>query len=203
MGSELLAREFFERDPDLVAHELIGTHLVLRGDEAIVRVRIVETEAYGGLDDPASHSFRGPTPRSRIMFGPPGYVYVYRSYGIHWCMNVVTQPEGTASAVLIRAGEIVEIAPAGAAPRAASVMLRGPGVFTRELGITGADNGEDCCEGVGGRLYFTRSGDDEDVPVGRSLRIGITRGRERPSRYFQIGHPAVSKNPSPNVPTDG
>jgi DNA-3-methyladenine glycosylase len=137
MDSEPLARGFFERDPDLVARELVGSHLVLRSDGAVVFVRIVETEAYGGLDDPASHSYRGPTPRSRIMFGPAGFVYVYRSYGIHWCMNVVTQPEGTASAVLIRAGEIIDVAPTGAA----TLMLRGPGVFTRELGLTGADTG--------------------------------------------------------------
>jgi DNA-3-methyladenine glycosylase len=197
MEGELLARGFFERDPDLVAHDLVGMQMVLRRDDDVVRVRIVETEAYGGLDDPASHSFRGPTPRSRIMFGPAGYLYVYRSYGIHWCVNVVTLLEGTPSAVLIRAGEIVEIAPTGSAARATSVMLRGPGVFTRELGITGADNGEDCCESVGARVRFTQVSDGEDVPVGRSVRIGISRARERPSRYFMLGHPAVSKRPSP------
>jgi DNA-3-methyladenine glycosylase len=199
MDSEPLARGFFERDPDLVARELAGSHLVLRSDGAVVFVRIVETEAYGGLDDPASHSYRGPTPRSRIMFGPAGFVYVYRSYGIHWCMNVVTQPEGTASAVLIRAGEIIDVAPTGAA----TLMLRGPGVLTRELGLTGADTGEDCCEGAGARVRFTRSGDDVvDVLVGQSIRIGISRGRERLSRYFMVGHPAVSKNPSPIMPND-
>jgi DNA-3-methyladenine glycosylase len=203
MDGESLARGFFEREPDLVARELVGSHLVLRSDDTAVFVRIVETEAYGGLDDPASHSFRGPTPRSRIMFGPAGHIYVYRSYGIHWCLNVVTQPEGTASAVLIRAGEIIDAAPAGVASRTASLMLRGPGVFTRELGITGADTGEDCCEGAGARFRFTRSGADvEDIPVGRSIRIGISRGRERLSRYFFVGHPAVSKIPSPKMPND-
>ncbi len=113
---------------------------------------VVEIEAYGGSDDPASHAFRGPTKRNEVMFGPPGYLYVYFIYGMHWCMNVVTGPVGDASAVLLRAGEMV-VPEAGGAER--TVALRGPGNLTRGLGgITGLDNGLDCCGG-GEDRYLT------------------------------------------------
>jgi DNA-3-methyladenine glycosylase len=197
--SEFLTRSFFENDSDQVARELIGSRMVLRDEHAVRFVRIVETEAYGGLDDPASHAFRGPTPRTRVMFGPAGVLYVYRSYGIHWCLNVVTGPAGHASAVLIRAGEIVERTPLAGAPETCSVMLRGPGVFTRELGITGADNGEECCRGADARFAFLAR-EDEKIVVAASARIGLSRARERLSRYVEAGHPAVSKFPTPRSP---
>src|SRR5271154_5171866 len=102
-----LGREFFERGPDDVARALIGSLLVVRDSAREQVAMIVETEAYGGRSDPASHAFRGPTKRSAIMFGPAGYLYVYLIYGVHWCMNIVTQPAGTASAVLLRGAEMV------------------------------------------------------------------------------------------------
>jgi len=108
-----LDRRFFERAPDAVAYDLVGSWLVLHDDDVERRALIVETEAYGGSDDPASHAFRGPTKRSAIMFGPAGFLYVYLIYGVHWCMNVVTGPEGTATAVLLRGAELLVPKPGG------------------------------------------------------------------------------------------
>jgi DNA-3-methyladenine glycosylase len=189
-----VGRRFFERPPDDVAHDLIGTWLVVHDAERSARALIVETEAYGGENDPASHAFRGPTKRSAIMFGPAGFLYVYLIYGMHWCMNVVTEPSGTASAVLLRAGELY--VPSRATGVDEVVALRGPGTLTRGLGITGEDTGLDCCGGKGRHLTFHRApvGSDPTV-VGQSKRIGITREVDRPSRYFLEGNPAVSKVP--------
>src|SRR5580704_2074486 len=129
-----VTRRFFKRPPDAVAYDLVGSWLVLHDGDTERRARVVETEAYGGSDDPASHAFRGPTKRSEIMFGPAGYLYVYLIYGVHWCMNVVTGPSGTATAVLLRAAELI-------VPRSGdgveTVALRGPGNLTRGLGSRG------------------------------------------------------------------
>jgi DNA-3-methyladenine glycosylase len=197
MTNGLLLRSFFERDPDAVARDLIGVDLVIHTEVHEVRARIVETEAYGASDDPASHAFRGSTPRCAVMFGPAGFLYVYRSYGIHWCMNVVTGQEGTASAVLLRAAAIVPSAGEAARADTHSPNLRGPGNLTRGLGITGADNGTDCCEEPTARVSFREvHGHVGTDRIGRSQRIGISRGQERLSRYFLEGHPAVSLNRS-------
>jgi DNA-3-methyladenine glycosylase len=176
-----LEQEFFARPPDVVAKELLGTFMIVRGTR-LRRARILETEAYGGFDDPASHSFRGPTPRAAIMFGPAGFLYVYLSYGIHWCMNVVTGEDGTASAVLLRAAEAVDITDEADAP---AVLLRGPGNLTRGLEITGADTGVNCCAIPSDRLSFHAAVTPVDPhAIRQSARIGLTRGRERRSRYF-------------------
>src|ERR1700704_2225114 len=137
--SNLLRRDFFARSVHTVAPELIGATLLFRGVGGV----IVEVEAYHHTD-PAAHSFGGQTSRNAIMFGPPGYAYVYRSYGIHWCLNFVCEAEGSASAVLIRA----------LAPTANLATMRrrrgttderllcaGPGRLCQALGITGADGG--------------------------------------------------------------
>jgi DNA-3-methyladenine glycosylase len=176
-----LDREFFERPPDVVAQELLGTVMIVRGSR-MFRARILETEAYGGLEDPASHAYRGPTPRAAIMFGPAGFLYVYLSYGIHWCMNVVTGERGSGSAVLLRAAEATDITDDD---HVSPVMLRGPGNLTRGLQITGADNGLDCCAVPSERLgFFARRAVVEPAAIGRSPRIGLSRAKERPSRYF-------------------
>jgi DNA-3-methyladenine glycosylase len=173
----------------------VGSWLVVHDGDNERRALIVETEAYGGSDDPASHSFRGPTKRSAIMFGPAGFLYVYLIYGMHWCMNIVTEPAGTASAVLLRGAEL--LVPHHDGDGDTTVALRGPGNLTRGLGITGADTGLDCCGGEGRYLTVHRSRPGAiTLPTGQSKRIGITREIDRPSRYFLVGHEAVSKVPA-------
>jgi DNA-3-methyladenine glycosylase len=188
-----VGRKFFERSSDDVAHDLVGSWLVVHDVTGATRCLIVETEAYGGSDDPASHAFRGPTKRNEIMFGPAGYLYVYLIYGMHWCMNVVTGPTGDASAVLLRAGELCD--PDSVDEEVETVALRGPGNLTRGLGITGLDNGLDCCGGEGRFLTFHQV-HQSSWPTRASRRIGLTREVDRPSRYFLDGHRAVSKSPT-------
>jgi DNA-3-methyladenine glycosylase len=197
--TQQLERQFFEREPDVVARELIGSFVMVRNASTEIRARILETEAYGGEDDPASHAFRGPTPRSAVMFGPAGHLYVYLSYGVHWCMNVVTGSEGFASAVLLRAAEVIPSFDCDI-PGGNEVLLRGPGLLTRGLGITGADNGMDCCHEAPSRISFM-SLPGFDVRVGQSTRIGVSKGRERLSRYFVDGHRGVSRR-SPRIPSN-
>ncbi|MCU1363838.1 MAG: DNA-3-methyladenine glycosylase [Acidimicrobiaceae bacterium] len=189
-GERFCHRSYFERPSDVVAEGLIGALMVVRDGEHEVRAMVVETEAYGGRDDPASHAFRGSTPRSAIMFGPAGFLYVYLSYGLHWCLNVVTEGVGTPSAVLLRAAEIVDVD--GVRSPDNPSLLRGPGNLTRGLGITGADNASDCCDEVSSRVSFRLPSDDVPVRVERSARVGISRAQERLSRYFLPGSPAVS-----------
>jgi DNA-3-methyladenine glycosylase len=178
--SRQLGQQFFGRAPDVVAKELLGTIMTVRGDR-VLRTRILETEAYDGLNDPASHAYRGPTPRTAIMFGPPGFLYVYLSYGVHWCMNIVTGQEGTASAVLLRAAEVTDASDRSSTP----VRLIGPGNLTRGLGITGADNGLNCCLGPRHRLSLAAAQAPIDPRlIGRSPRIGLSRAQDRLSRYF-------------------
>ncbi len=181
-----LGRSFFARSPEVVARALLGTLLVV-ADGATRRVaRVVETEAYGGPDDPASHAFRGPTPRCAVMFGPPGVLYVYRSYGVHWCANVVTGPRGAASAVLVRAAELL-------VPE--SGHLRGPGLLTRALGVTGTDSGLDCCA-RDARVYFARDARGlAGADVEATPRVGISREVERPWRFVVCARPAAPRGP--------
>jgi DNA-3-methyladenine glycosylase len=200
MKFEPYERDFFERSPDAVARDLVGSLLVVRHGGHSQHALLVETEAYGGSDDPASHSFRGPTPRSEVMFGPAGVLYVYRSYGIHWCVNVVTGLAGSASAVLLRGAEI--LAPSGDSDGSGShdVVLRGPGNLSRGLGITGAENHLDCCRMPPGSISFC-AGPQKIAArqIGQSPRIGLSKGVERASRYFLIGHRAVSGSRLQNV----
>jgi DNA-3-methyladenine glycosylase len=167
-----LPRTFFARAPEVVAHELIGCVMVVTDPHQQRQAMIVETEAYDGANDPASHAYRGPTPRTEIMFGPAGYVYVYRSYGIHWCMNIVTGKPGTASAVLLRGAEFVN------STESEHTNMHGPGLMTRALGITGDDNGEDVCHRPPGRFFFTGVPTGESLRVGRSTRIGISKAQD-------------------------
>ena len=176
-----LARRFFERPPDEVARDLIGAHMSVRHGEHLTTVRIVETEAYGGEDDPASHAHRGRTARNAAMFGPAGHLYVYLIYGVHWCMNVVTQEEGVASAVLLRGADLIDddFADALSPP---SASLRGPGRLCKYVGVNGGDDGLDCCALLA-RVRFSAP-DVRDHDVRTSPRIGISRARERMSRYY-------------------
>jgi DNA-3-methyladenine glycosylase len=193
MTANYYGRSFFERAPDDVARDLIGSLMIVRSKQRNLVARIVETEAYGGSDDPASHAYRGSTPRCAVMFGPAGVLYVYRSYGVHWCMNIVTGPEGLASAVLLRAAEVHVDEERSPASVATTVLLSGPGNLTRGLGITGADDGADVCDVSRGTVTFQRARRPVGPgQIGQTERVGITKGADRLSRFLLIDHPAVS-----------
>jgi DNA-3-methyladenine glycosylase len=195
-------RDFYERSPDAVARDLIGSCMNVRRGDHTASAFIVETEAYGGSDDPASHSFRGPTPRNGVMFGPAGVLYVYRSYGIHWCVNVVTGIEGSPSAVLLRGAQIVADSGDDGVAGSDAAVLRGPGNLSRGLAITGADNHRDCCQTPPGSITFCAGPQKISlIQIGRSPRIGLSKGAERTSRYFLIGHRAVSGSRLQNAPS--
>ena len=144
-------------------------------------VRITEVEAYDGPNDPGSHAFRGPTPRNEVMFGPPGFLYVYFIYGMHHCANVVCGPEGTPSAVLLRAGEILG-RDAGAA--------RGPAKLCRVLGIDLAQTGTDL---VAGPVTLTLGEKVEPDRIATGPRVGLRLAAENPWRFWIAGDPTVSR----------
>lgn len=139
-GDARLRSDFFDRPVLDVAPQLLGCTVSHAG----VTVRLTEVEAYDGADDPGSHAFRGRSPRVEVMFGPPGGLYVYFTYGMHFCMNLVCGPEGTASAVLLRAGQVVEGLDTARSRRASATdrdLARGPARLTRALGVGRAQNG--------------------------------------------------------------
>jgi DNA-3-methyladenine glycosylase len=185
----VLSRAFYNRATEEVARDLLGK-LVVHGPTT---GRIVEVEAYLGLRDLASHASRGITPRTRVMFGPPGHAYVYFIYGMYDCVNFVTEPEGTAGAVLIRALE-----PAGGLaimqqrrPTARGVddLARGPGKLTIAMGITRELNGADVTRGP---LLVKDDGHVPQHRIGVGPRIGIRQCADWPLRFFFEGHPCVS-----------
>ena len=184
--SALLDRRFFARSVHMVAPDLIGATLLHRGVGGI----IVEVEAYHHTD-PAAHSYRGQTPRNAVMFGPPGYVYVYRSYGIHWCLNLVCEPAGSASAVLIRALQPTDGLAAMRRRRATKderLLCSGPGRLCEALGITGDQNGL-AVEPPAFELHGRTSA--PEIAVGP--RIGLSVAMEQPWRYGLKGSPFLSK----------
>src|SRR3989338_2706135 len=137
---KILDRAFFGRNTQIVAAELIGKILVLNQGGSLVSGKIVETEAYFGADDPASHAFRGATPRNRVMFGPAGVSYVYLTYGNHHCLNIVTETDGVAGAVLLRALEplsgLSRMKKRRGKKHPAAALTNGPGKLTQAFGIT-------------------------------------------------------------------
>ena len=180
-----LPRRFYDRDTVVVAQELLGMHLVhvVAGVERVGR--IVEVEAYLGPHDLAAHSARGLTPRTRVMFGPPGHAYVYFIYGMHWCANVVTQAEGKASAVLLRALEPV---------KNIEGRTNGPALLCRAMGLDGRHQGHDL---LSDDLFIRRDRDEEPLRIVRRPRIGVDyAGRHwarRLLRYYIRGNPFVSR----------
>ena len=182
----LIRRAFFARSVHQVAPDLIGASLFFDG----VGGRIVEVEAYHHTD-PAAHSYGGRTQRNAVMFGLPGYAYVYRSYGIHWCLNFVCEPEGSASAILIRAIEPMEgLAKMRRRRRATDVRLlcSGPGRLCHALGITGAHDGMAL-----DRPPFALRARTGDIEIAIGVRIGITKAVEKPWRYGLKGSRFLSK----------
>jgi DNA-3-methyladenine glycosylase len=177
-----------------VAREVLGRVLVRDGGAGGRRAgRIVEVEAYRGADDPASHAYRGRTPRNEVMFGPAGHAYVYFTYGMHHCLNLVTGPVGRAEAVLIRAIEplagLAEMARCrGDVPP--ERLGRGPGCVAEAMGLGRAENGLDLTLGP---LWIADAPPwREGFRIARGPRIGIRQAQERPWRFFLAGHPCVS-----------
>jgi DNA-3-methyladenine glycosylase len=188
-----LPRRFFVRDPVVLARDLLGRVLFYKAPGGLLAGRIVETEAYTGEADPASHAFRGRTARNAVMFGPAGHAYVYFTYGMHYCLNVTADVSGTAGAVLFRALEPlagVEIMRARGDHGPEIRMLSGPGKIGRAFGLTLEDNGRDFTRGPLG-LAAGSPVPDREVAVSR--RVGISRGVELAYRFAVIGSRSVSK----------
>jgi DNA-3-methyladenine glycosylase len=193
-----LPREFFARDALLVARGLLGQVVEHATPDGVVAVRMTEVEAYAGTDDPGSHAYRGHTPRTSVMFGPPGHLYVYFTYGMHWCANVVCGRDGAASAVLLRAGEVVAGQDLARSRRAAarrdSDLARGPARLASALGLDGRANGVDLCAGEGLRVVPGAAGLDAVVRSGP--RVGVRGdggdGARFPWRFWLDGEATVS-----------
>lgn len=181
-----LPRSFYERDPLLVAPDLLGRTLVAESPEGAVAGRIVEVEAYCGFRDPASHAYRGETRRNAVMFGPGGFLYVYFTYGMHYCANAVCETPGSPGAVLLRAVEPLEGQELMAARRGTAVvglLTRGPARLAQAFGLDLTDNGVDLVDGpvrIEGAPRLAGA-------VAVSPRIGITKAAEEPWRYYEVG----------------
>jgi DNA-3-methyladenine glycosylase len=198
----VLPREMFAGSATAVAPTVLGCVLEHETAEGLVAVALTEVEAYQGAADPASHAYRGRTARNAVMFGPPGHAYVYFTYGMHFCVNLVCQPEGTASAVLLRAGRVISGQPLAAARRAAGResagrglaerdLARGPARLCKALGITRAQNGADVCDPAS--PLRVRWPDQRVVQqVSQGPRIGISVATEVPWRFWLTGDPTVS-----------
>ena len=193
-----LSRHFYNRDPALVARELLGMHLAVRTTRGGVQLaRIVETEAYLGPHDPACHAVVGRTRWTWHLHGPPGTAYVYRIYGMHWCLNAVTLPDGIGSAVLLRGvepiGDLRRLQRRRVAARRDRDLTNGPGKLCAAYGITDAQDGTSLQTGA---VRIVRAAGVADAEVLVSPRIGITRAADWPLRFFVAGNPFVSATPS-------
>jgi DNA-3-methyladenine glycosylase len=210
----LIGREFFDRPAEEVAPDLLGCVLEHETEEGLVALELTEVEAYAGETDPASHAYRGMTARNAVMFGPPGYAYVYFTYGMHFCVNVVCMPAGIARAVLLRAGRVTAGEPLARRRRAqrrpaagparvipARDLARGPGRLCQALAIDRTQNGADLCSPAS-ELRLLPGGTSR--PVGTSLpaggkpaiesgpRVGISVAVDTPWRFWLAGDPTVS-----------
>jgi DNA-3-methyladenine glycosylase len=195
-----LPRAFYDLDPLELAPLLLNKVLVHDDPDAgRLGARLVEVEAYHGAADPGSHAFRGMTPRTATMFGPPGHLYVYFTYGMHWCANVVAgHPPGDAGAVLLRAAVPLEGLDAMRARRLRArsdrELCAGPARLTQAFGITGAADGTDLTRGP---LRLVDDGTPPPVEPFVSTRIGLSPGRgdESPWRFCVPGEPHISRPP--------
>jgi DNA-3-methyladenine glycosylase len=169
-----LPRSFYLCPAPQVARELLGKLLSFNGASGV----IVETEAYLGEDDGAAHSARGITPRTRVIFGPPGHAYVYLIYGMYDCLNIVCEPEGIAGCVLIRALDGLD------------GKANGPGKLTRALGIKLVHNG---CDVTKGPITIHKPEQAERFEIATTPRIGITKSADLPLRFFIKGNKSVSR----------
>jgi DNA-3-methyladenine glycosylase len=195
-----LTKSFYSRDALAVARDLIGCLFLYDHPKGRIAVRLVETEAYRGPIDPGSHGHRGVTPRTEVMYGPPGRLYVYFTYGMHWCANIVCAREGECEAVLLRAGE----------PIAGIELMRklrkgitndrflaaGPARLCQSMGIDKRHNGATLLRG--GRFWCAEDAitdDYRELEIAQTPRIGLAEGRghETPWRFVVPGHPHASR----------
>jgi len=191
-----LARGWFAAASDEVAPALLNKLLAVRRDDGWRWVRIVEVEAYA-WHDPASHSYGGVRPRNAVMYGAPGHLYVYFTYGMHWCANIVTGPVGSGQAVLLRAGEPLGGVEAMTAARRSSVrdLCRGPARLAQALGFDRSDNGRGLTAGTRrpvGAVLVLDDGVPPPQPPAVGPRVGITRAADVPWRWWVPGSPWVS-----------
>ena len=197
----LISRDFFARHSVQVAPELLGCVLEHQTAAGLVAVELTEVEAYEGETDPASHAYRGKTQRNAVMYGPPGHAYVYFTYGMHFCVNLVCLPAGSASAVLLRAGTVTEgegLARARRAKSAAEVasrdLARGPARLCQALGIDRSLDGADVCAAES-PLRIRSPGArraDRSAKIISGPRVGIAQAAEVPWRFWLDGEPSVS-----------
>lgn len=194
----IVPRDFYQRAPDAVARALLGKILVRRYEGRRLAGRIVEVEAYLGLDDPAAHAFAGKTARNAVLFGPPGFAYVYFIYGMHYCLNISCEPEGQAGCVLLRAVQPLEGLVTMAELRGldadapARLLASGPGRLCEALGITrSTHNGID----VTSRRTGLHVEDDGYSPerIEALPRVGIRKAAERPLRFVIAGNHFISR----------
>jgi DNA-3-methyladenine glycosylase len=200
--AEVLPRAFFDRASQQVAPDLLGCVLESGLPDGLVAVVLTEVEAYAGLADAASHAYRGLTRRNAVMFGEPGHAYVYFTYGMHFCVNLVCLPEGTASAVLLRAGSVVagedlarrrRAATRSARPGpAARDLARGPARLCQALGIDRTLDGADACDPRA--VLRIRPGSRATPPgmIRRGPRVGVSQAADEPWRFWVAGDPTVS-----------
>jgi DNA-3-methyladenine glycosylase len=185
----LLTRDFFARNTVEVACDLIGCRIERLINGKTVVATILEVEAYLGENDPASHAFRGPTSRSSVMFGPAGHLYVYLSYGMHRCVNVVTENDGVAGAVLLRGAEVasgVDVVRTLRGNDAAETdLLRGPGNLGKGLAMQLSDTGLDVCS-IDSAFRFV-PGDGGEMAIAKGPRVGISKAVDAPLRFWKEG----------------
>jgi len=192
-----LPRSFYSREPALVARALIGKRLIRTLDGVTVVCRIVETEAYHGSADAASHAYRGPTARNFPMFGPPGHTYIYFIYGVHWMFNIAAHPAGTPGAVLIRAVEPLsglDLLRRHRTRQGSRDLTNGPAKLAQALDLTGDHNDVDLCAGAEITVTDGALGVDETIATGPRVRVpGGEDARARPWRFWIAGNPWVSR----------
>ncbi|MFF8960858.1 DNA-3-methyladenine glycosylase [Streptomyces sp. NPDC014894] len=192
-----LPRAFFDRPVLEVAPDLLGCTLIRRGDEGLIELRVTEVEAYAGEVDPGSHAYRGRTARNAVMFGPPGHAYVYFTYGMWHCLNAVCGPEGRASGVLLRAGEILVGGDLARKRRLSArydrELAKGPARLATALDVDRSLNGADLCAGAPAPLSLLPGPALRPDQVRNGPRTGVGGdGAHHPWRYWIDGDPTVS-----------
>jgi DNA-3-methyladenine glycosylase len=197
----LLPREFFARPSLAVAPDLLGCVITHSTPDGLVSVMLTEVEAYDGENDPASHAYHGRTARNAVMFGPPGHVYVYFTYGMHFCMNLVCQPLHGASAVLLRAGRVVDGVPLAAARRAGRSararlrevdLARGPARLCEALAVGRSQDGADAADPASPLRALAAAQRVPAAAISRGPRVGVSRAADVAWRFWITGDPAVS-----------